>query len=324
MRKLISIREFPIFVVFVLFYLTAGLGNHQIFTTSGLHDILFGSAIVALLAVAETLIIVMKHIDLSIGSVIGFSSYLIGKNASEGHGLFFCMSIGVGLGLLVGALNGLLVAYFRLPSLVVTLGTLYLVRGYFSQVVGGDFINSGQVPKLLTSMATHTFVKVPLLFIVSLIVALIVGLYMRNMRSGRDLYAIGSNHSAALLAGINVAHRTFWAFTAAGGITGFAGAVLLARYGQAQANSGLGIELNVVAACVVGGVAIAGGVGTVYGAIIGAILLQTIVLALGALGVSQFWQGVVNGALLIAAISLDKILSMRSVRTQIMRKVQND
>jgi len=99
---------------------------------------------------------------------------------------------------------------------------------------------------------------------------------------------------------------------------------LLARYGQAQANSGLGIELNVVAACVVGGVAIAGGVGTVYGAIIGAILLQTIVLALGALGVSQFWQGVVNGALLIAAISLDKILSMRSVRTQIMRKVQHD
>ena len=94
---------------------------------------------------------------------------------------------------------------------------------------------------------------------------------------------------------------------------------MIARFGQAQANSGLGIELGVVAACVVGGVAIAGGIGTVFGALIGALLLQTIVLALGALGVSQFWQGVVNGALLIAAISLDKVLSSRSQRTQIMR-----
>ncbi len=224
------------------------------------------------------------------------------------------------MGLIVGALNGVLVAYFKLPSLVVTLGTLYLVRGYFNQVAGGDFINSGQVPRVLTYMADHTFIKIPYLFIVVLVVALIAGFYMHNFRSGRDLYAIGSNFPAATLAGISVAKRVFWTFTAAGGIAGLAGAVLLARYGQAQANSGLGIELNVVAACVVGGVAIAGGVGTVYGAIIGAVLLQTIVLALGALGVSQFWQGVVNGALLIAAISFDRVLSLRGQRTQIMRR----
>jgi rhamnose transport system permease protein len=321
-KRILSIRELPIFAVFILFYVTAGLGNRQIFTSSGLHDILFGSSIVAMLAVAETLIIVMKHIDLSVGSVIGFSSYLMGKNSAEGHGLLFCLLIGIAFGLGVGALNGLLVAYFKLPSLVVTLATLYLVRGYFSQVAGGDFINSGQVPKALTYMADHTFIKIPFLFIVAFVFALVVGHFMHNARSGRDFYAIGSNHPAALLAGISVARRTFWAFTAAGGISGAAGAVLLARYGQAQANSGLGIELNVVAACVVGGVAIAGGVGTVYGAIIGAVLLQTIVLALGALGVSQFWQGVVNGILLIAAISLDKLLSMRSQRTQIMRRTQ--
>lgn len=320
MKRLLSLREFPILLVFVLVYVIAGIGNHAIFTSSGVHDILFGSAIVALLAIAETMIIAMKHIDLSVGSVIGFSSYLIGKNSAQGHGLLYCLAIGIALGLIVGALNGVLVAYFKLPSLVVTLGTLYLVRGYFNQVAGGDFINSGQVPRVLTYMADHTFIKIPYLFIVVLVVALIAGFYMRNFRSGRDLYAIGSNFPAATLAGISVAKRVFWTFTAAGGISGLAGAVLLARYGQAQANSGLGIELAVVAACVVGGVAIAGGVGTVYGAIIGAVLLQTIVLALGALGVSQFWQGVVNGALLIAAISFDRVLSLRGQRTQIMRR----
>jgi rhamnose transport system permease protein len=321
-KKLLSIRETPIFLVFLLFFLVAGIGNHQIFSKSGVHDILFGSSIVALLAIGETTIIAMKHIDLSVGSTIGFSSYLIGKNASQGHGLIWCLIIGIGLGLIVGAINGVLVAFFRLPSLVVTLGTLYLVRGFFNQIAGGDFINSGQVPKLLTNIAVHSFLDVPELFWVVIVVAVIVGFTMRYIKSGRDLYAIGSNSHAASLAGINVAKRTFFAFLCNGAIAGFAGAVLIARYGQAQANSGLGIELSVVAACVVGGVAIAGGVGSVYGAIIGAVLLQTIVLALGALGVSQFWQGVVNGALLIAAISLDKVLSSRQEKTQIMRRAE--
>ncbi len=319
MRNLLKIRELPIAVVLVAFFSIAALGNHALFSFSGLHDLLFGSSIICLLVSAETLIIVMKHIDLSIGSTIGFASYIIGKNASNGHGLLYCLILGVLFGLAVGAVNGVLVAYFKLPSLVVTLGTLYLVRGLFNQVAGGDFINSDKVPHVLTFMASHTFVRIPYLFIVSLVLALIVGFYMRNFRSGRDLYAIGSNLPAAYLAGIKVEKRTFWAFTAAGGIAGLGGALLIARFGQAQANSGLGIELSVVAACVVGGVAIAGGIGTVFGAIIGALLLQTIVLALGALGVSQFWQGVVNGALLIAAISLDKVLSARSQRTQIMR-----
>ena len=319
MKNILRIREVPIFIVFLLFFGIAGLGNHGLFSTSGLHDLLFGSAVVSLLACAETLIIVMKHIDLSIGSVIGFSSYLIGKNSAAHHSLLFCLAIGIGFGLLVGSINGLLVAYFKLPSLVVTLGTLYLVRGLFNQVAAGDFINSDKVPHVLSYMSNHNFLNIPYLFIVAFVVALAVGFYMRNFRSGRDLYAIGSNFPASSLAGINVARRTFFAFVAAGGIAGLGGAVLLSRFGQAEANAGLGIELSVVAACVVGGVAIAGGLGTVYGAIIGGLLLQTIVLALGALGVSQFWQGVVNGALLIAAISLDKILSMRGQRTQIMR-----
>ena len=319
MRNLLRIRELPIAVVLVAFFSIAALGNHQLFSFSGLHDLLFGSSIICLLVSAETLIIVMKHIDLSIGSTIGFASYIIGKNASNGHGLLYCLLLGIIFGLAVGAVNGLLVAYFKLPSLVVTLGTLYLVRGLFNQVAGGDFINSDKVPHVLSVMASHTFTKIPYLFIDAFVLALIVGFYMRNFRSGRDLYAIGSNLPAAYLAGIKVEKRTFWAFTAAGGIAGLGGALLIARFGQAQANSGLGIELGVVAACVVGGVAIAGGIGTVFGAIIGALLLQTIVLALGALGVSQFWQGVVNGALLIAAISLDKVLSSRSQRTQIMR-----
>jgi rhamnose transport system permease protein len=123
---------------------------------------------------------------------------------------------------------------------------------------------------------------------------------------------------AAELGGIPVARRVFLAFLATGAVSGLAGAVLLARFNTAAANSGNGLELSVVAACVVGGVAIAGGVGTVYGAVIGAVLLQAITMALGALGVPQFWQLAVNGTLLIAAISLDRYLSTRVKPTSIM------
>jgi rhamnose transport system permease protein len=145
---------------------------------------------------------------------------------------------------------------------------------------------------------------------------------MHRVRSARDLYAIGSNLSAAKLAGIPVAKRVFSAFLANGLLASFGGIILLSRFNAADTNSGMGLELNVIAACVVGGVAMAGGVGTVYGALIGAVLLQSITMALGALGVGQFWQLAVNGLLLILAISLDRYLTLRVKPTTIMR-VQN-
>jgi rhamnose transport system permease protein len=137
-------------------------------------------------------------------------------------------------------------------------------------------------------------------------------LVLRYTRWGRDLYSIGSNPPAARRVGIPVPNREFAAFVLNGCIAGVAGLMLLSRFSFADATAGLGIELYVVAACVIGGVAIAGGVGTPAGALIGAVLLQTIAFALGALGVSQFWQQAVAGALLVAAIAFDRIVAMRS------------
>ena len=318
-KKIFAVREVPIITAFAVLLVTIEISNHKFLSASGIHDILFGVAVVGLLAVAESLVIVMRHVDLSVGSTIGLSAYLIGRESAQGHGLLFVLLAGLICGLLVGAVNGFLVGYLRLPSLVVTLGTLYVVRGLFSQIAGGDSINGDQIPKVLAFMGGNTLFGIPYLFIVALAFTFATGWTMRNWRSARDLYAIGSNPAASRLVGIPVARRTFFAFLSAGAITGLAGAVLLARFSHAEANSGLGIELTVVTACVVGGVAIAGGVGTVYGALIGALLLQTITLALGAVGVSQFWQGVVTGILLVAAITLDKVLSSRITVTRILK-----
>jgi rhamnose transport system permease protein len=308
----------PVFLFLVLVALITGIANPAFFTLSGLQDVLLGVAVIATLAIAQTLVIVMKHIDLSVGSTIGFTAYVIGAAGSWGHDVWWALGASLAIGATIGAINGFMVAYLKLPSLVVTLATLYIVRGVFNEVASGDTITEDRVPKAVNFLGLNTFFGIPLLFVIAFVLMLVVGIIMKRARAARDLYAIGSNLPAAELVGIPVARRVFLAFLATGAISGLAGVLLLARFNTAAANSGTGLELNVVAACVVGGVAIAGGIGTAYGAVIGAVLLQTITQALGALGVPQFWQQAVNGILLIAAISLDRYLSSRVKPTSIM------
>lgn len=317
-QRALRIRELPVFIFLILVSIVTGVANPAFFTVSGLQDVLLGVAVIATLAVAQSLVIVMKHIDLSVGSTIGLTAYVVGASSSWGHNVWWAVGAALAIGLAIGAVNGFMVAYLKLPSLVVTLATLYIVRGIFNEVAGGDTITEDRVPTAVNFLGLNNFYGIPLIFLIGLALMVVVGFIMKRFRAARDLYAIGSNLPAAELAGIPVARRIFLSFLATGAVSGLAGILLLARFNTAAANSGAGLELNVVAACVVGGVAIAGGIGTVYGAVIGAVLLQTITMALGALGIPQFWQQAVNGILLIAAISLDRYLSSRVKPTSIM------
>ncbi len=322
MSRFFAIREVPVFVALVVVFIVTGIANPAILSKSGALDIFLGVTVVAFLAVGQTFVIVMKHIDLSVGSTIGFTAWLIGKSTADGHSLFYSLTLALLVGLAVGATNGFLVAYMQLPSLVVTLATLYIVRGVFSQISSGRTIIESEVPPAVSFIGRNTLFNIPYMFIITFALFLIVGQGMHRVRSARDLYAIGSNLPAAQLAGIPVAKRTFTAFVISGALSGLGGIILLSRFNAADTNSGLGLELNVIAACVVGGVAIAGGIGTVYGALLGSLLLQSITQALGALGVSQFWQQAVNGTLLILAISLDRYFSLQVKPTTILRVKQ--
>lgn len=317
--RLLNVREVPVFVALLLVLTVTEIANPHFISKSGAQDLFLGVAVIATLSVGQTFVITMRHVDLSVGSTAGFTAYMIGRVSGYHHGLIFCLLVALAIGLIVGACNGFLVAYLKLPSLVVTLSSLWIVRGIFNQIVSGNTITDNQVPNSLGYLGRHSFLDIPYVFIVALVLVLVASFVMRNLRPARDLYAMGSNPPASALAGIPVARRTFFAFLACGAVSGLGGAILLARFHSADSNSGLGLELNVIAACVVGGVAIAGGVGTPYGALLGALLLQSITLALGALGVSQFWQLAVNGALLISAISLDRYLSLRVKPTRILR-----
>jgi rhamnose transport system permease protein len=163
---------------------------------------------------------------------------------------------------------------------------------------------------------------IPVLPLITVAVMLVAGFFMRSYRAGRELYAIGSNPDAAVLAGIRVSRRVFAAFLASGALAGLAGVLWTARFGTVDATAAQGIELEVVAAVVVGGVAIFGGSGTVYGAALGALLLASIGSALGVLNVSSFWEQAIDGALLLAAIALDRLLVLRLSAALQRRSVQ--
>jgi rhamnose transport system permease protein len=179
---------------------------------------------------------------------------------------------------------------------------------------GSDRINAGDLPSGFLALGTRTFLSIPLLTIIALVVLVAVGYYLYTARGGRELYAIGSDPDAAVLYGLPVRRRLLAAFMLSGALAGLAGALYTARYGTVSSGVGLGIELQAVAAAVIGGVAIFGGSGTVWGAAIGAFLLVTINRALPSLGIEDFWQRAVVGALILGAIVLDRVLAVRQAR----------
>ncbi|CCD37551.1 Predicted L-rhamnose ABC transporter,transmembrane component 2 [Candidatus Paraburkholderia kirkii UZHbot1] len=229
------------------------------------------------------------------------------------------MRAGIGIGLAIGALNGALVTFGRVPSLVATLSTFYIVRGADYAWVHGGQINATSLPDAFASIATGSLFGVPNLVLIALVVLIALSVYLKQYRGGREHYAIGSNPEAARLAGIRVERRVMIGFLLSGAIAGLAGVLWLACFGTVDASTAKGIELQVVAAAVVGSVAISGGVETISGATLGALVLGVINIALVVLRVSPFWQQAIQGALIVGAIALDTLLA-RSVARRMMTK----
>ncbi|GAB3651206.1 ABC transporter permease [Glycomyces tarimensis] len=289
--------------------------NARFLSAQSVRDLLFAAAITVLLACGMTVVVLTRGIDLSVGSVLGLSAYATASVLSDsGIATGAAMPIGLAVGAACGALNGAIIHFGRVPPLVATLGTLYVFRGAVYFLAGGSRINASDLPASFLDFGNGTVLGVPYLFLVAALVLALVGVFLRGHRAGRDLYALGSNPEAARLAGIPAGRRLMTAYVLSGSLAGLGGVLYAARFGTVDASAGYGMELNVVAAVVVGGVAIFGGSGTVLGAALGALLLAVINNALPVLRIDQFWQQAIVGALILAAIALDRLVSLRAAR----------
>jgi len=279
-------------------------------------DLLLNSTILVILAVGQAIVIITRNVDLSVGSILGLTAYLTGRLFVDVPGIPLPMVFlaGLGFGALLGVINGALVAFAKVPALVITLGTLYIYRGINVAWAGGDRINASDLPVDFRGIGTGQWLGIPFLTIIAAVVLIVAAWYLRNLRSGRELYAIGSDPDAAHLYGLRVTRRILAAFVVSGALSGLAGVLYAARYGTVSSGAGTGWELQAIGAAVIGGVAISGGVGSVWGAAIGAYLLLTINRALPILGIEDFWQRAVVGVLIIGAIVLDRVLALRQSR----------
>jgi rhamnose transport system permease protein len=310
-------RETSILLVLVLVITAATIKTPSfVFSEDGWRDLLLTPSLLLLLAVGQAVVIITRNVDLSVSSTLGLTAYLTGRLFTDNPGIPILVVVlaGIVAGAVLGAVNGALVAFARVPALVITLGTLYIYRGIVLTWAGSDRINAGDMPHDFLRLGTQSVLSIPVLTIIALVATAAVGYYLYAHRGGRELYAIGSDPDAAVLYGLAVRRRVLGAFVLSGAMAGLAGVLFAARYGTVSSGAGTGIELQAVAAVVIGGVAIFGGSGTVWGAAIGAVLLVTINRALPILGIPDFWQRAVVGGLILTAIVLDRVLAMRQAR----------
>lgn len=287
-----------------------------LFSAQGWRDLLLTPSLLMVLAIGSAIVIITRNVDLSVGSTLAITAYMTGRLFIDFPGIpiVAVVLIGVLVGAGLGLINGALVAFGKVPALVVTLGTMYIYRGVVLTWAGSDRINASDMPREFLRLGTMQIASIPLLTIVAAAVLIGVGYYLTTARGGREMYAIGSAPEAAKLYGLPVTKRVVYAFIASGALAGLTGVMYAARYGTVSAGAGSAWELQAIGAAVIGGVAIFGGSGTVWGAAFGAILLMTINRTLPIIGIPDFWQRAVVGALIIGAIVLDRYLALRQTR----------
>jgi rhamnose transport system permease protein len=310
-------REFGILIALALVIIVTTIINPSfLFSADGWRDLLLTPSMLVLIAVGQAIVIITRNVDLSVGSVVGLTAYLTGRLFSDVQGIPILVVViaAVAFGAVLGLINGALVAFAKVPAMVITLGTLYAFRGINVVWAGSNRVNASNLPPQFLALGTGQFLTIPILSIVAFVVLAVAAWYMRNTRGGREYYAIGSDPAAAELYGLRVTRRILTAFILSGALAGLAGVFYAARYGTVDSQAGSGWELQAVGAAVIGGVAITGGVGSVWGAAIGAVLLMTINRALPVVGIPDFWQNAVVGVLIIGAIVLDRVLAVRQKR----------
>jgi rhamnose transport system permease protein len=307
------VRELGILVALALLILVTAILEPRFVETDSLRNLALNASIFAILAAGQTLVLITRNVDLSVGSVLGLSAYFAGDllSSNQGMPLPLVFVLGMALGAACGLFNGILVTWGQVPALVVTLGTLYMFRGLAFLWTDGRQVNAETLPDSFLNLGSDSVAGIPILVIFAVVVVVAVGQWLRDYRAGRELYAIGSNPEGARLAGVRSNRRVLTAFVLAGALAGLGGVLFTARFGTVDATAGVGYELTVIAAAVVGGVAIFGGTGSVYGAALGALLLGTITSSLIVLRVEAFWQQAAIGALLLLAIAFDRLVAVR-------------
>ncbi|UXO86010.1 ABC transporter permease [Brucella intermedia] len=304
MKQLLKQRELLLLVIIALMVGLFASRAPGFANAGNLANIFNDTSILIIIALGQMAVILTKSIDLSVAANLAFTGMAVAMlNASyPGLPLVLLIVLAIGIGAVLGAINGILVWKLNIPAIVVTLGTLTIYRGMAFVLSGGAWVNAHQMTAPFLNTPRTVVFGLPLLgWTAILIVALIYVLLTRTF-FGRALYASGGNPTAAVYTGIDVGRTRFFAFVLSGALAGLCGYLWVSRYAVAYVDVAAGFELDSVAACVIGGISTLGGIGTVAGAVLGALFLGVIKNALPVIDISPFWQMAISGSVIILAV----------------------
>jgi rhamnose transport system permease protein len=311
-------REMGVLATAVIAFTIVTLIEPRFIQYGNIKSILLYLPLVIVVAMGEMMVIITGNIDLSLGSILGFSGIAVGLLFIQNSNfpVFPAFLLGTLVGAALGCVNGLLISKLRIPSIIVTLGTLNVFRGALFIISGGRQIDPNYIPEKLIRLSQNSIIVIPWIIIFALVFIVAAHLFLKYSHLGREIYAIGSNLKAAKLRGINTDKVIMLIYIIAGACAGFSGIMYASRFGYVNPGmTGVGFEFTVIAATVIGGTSVSGGSGSVMGVVIGCILLAIINTALAVLGISAFWQQAMYGFIILIALIVDKLVQNKVMET---------
>ena len=324
--ELFKKREFNLFVFILFIIFGVSLRTPSFLYINNFVDILNDTAILSMVAIGQLMIIVTGGIDLSVGSSVALSGMSVAllNQYHPGIPIFMIILISIAIGLLLGSINGLLVSQVKIPPIITTLGTMSIYRGLVFVLCKGTWVSAHEMTEVFREFPRRSFLGISSLIYLSILIVILFLIFLNLTRTGREIYGVGGNKTASQYVGINLKKIQYIVFTLGGGITGLAGFLWVARYAAAQSETAIGFELQTIAACVIGGVSIMGGSGTIIGVVLGAFFMGIVYNALTMINVSPFWQMAIQGFIILFAIIINTVMDKRNQQLMLRKRSFNE
>lgn len=308
LHKLLRMRETGLIAIILVMFVIMSFASPYFLTWVNMRAMVMAFAVEGIVVVGMTILLISGGIDLSVGSVTALSMVIAGWLFLQGIDPWVASAIAIAACTAIGAFMGFFVTRVGLHHFIVSLAIMVIARGACLLGTGGRPLGLYTLPPEFKFIGQGTIGPIPLVIIIFLVVVLVFDFMLRRTTVFRKVFYTGSNEKAAAYSGIRTKKVIFLTTTLCSALAGFAGIIYMARFGSAQPTFGLGMELNVIAAAVIGGASLTGGSGTIFGAILGVVLLSVVSSSLALLDVSVYWQDIIRGSILLAAVSVDHYL----------------
>ena len=321
--ELSKFRELGLILFIIILALIVQSRNAAFFTPRNMNNLFTEAAILGILSVGMMMVLLTGGIDLSVGAIVAFSGMVCAITIKNFPGIppVFIVIQGAIIGALIGLVTGTLVARFSILPIIASLGMMYIVRGMAFVVSGGSWVSAHQMPDSFKDMSTNTFLGINNLVVIAIVIYIIFAVFIKFTRTGRYIYAVGSNREAANIIGLPSKRIVSLAYTLNGLLAGIGGVLWVSRFAGARPGTATGYEISVIAACVLGGIAVSGGRGNVLGLLLGVLLFGMLANALPLVHVSPFWQEAIRGFVILFAIIINILVKRYNDQANLRRRI---